>query len=534
MPLLSLQTHLVSSQPQLPAISVDPRGFKAAIQSLVDFLIAHQIPATLWLKLPKDDAWWTDIWQYGQQARGCTLYTLGDQTGHPPDNLAASLCQIPVEQDGEFKREYLCMAVADNFVSLLLAARPASAVDKRSLKLYGSTSGKAVAALSTDVRQIIEASLPAAPAEDNSLSESVSESVSESASNSDAEADAASQNGSETSLEPAPAVLKSSLAAQAVLSQWDHCFPAALLSCESLPLSDAFLAWQLQSQADMRSQLATYRSTAKTVGGVSYSLSPDFLSQASQELQAPLTTIKTALTLLGSPALKLVQRQRYLEMISAQCDRQKALITSVIDLLQVQTSAIAPPQALQLADMIPGIVSTYQPIAEEKGIMLAYTVPPTLPEISSSESELKQIAIHLINNGIHITPKGGRVWVAAMPHNPNFVALTVQDSGAGIAKSDIARLFDAFHRRPGSDNTGAGLGLTLVQQLVKRMGGSIAVDSAPDQGTVFKVLLPVHYPAKGTVQKPENVAATTPNVHATSNGHSSLSRPGKVNALRRS
>jgi signal transduction histidine kinase len=474
---------------------VDPRGFKTALQSLTKFLIANQIPATLWLKLPKDDVWWKDIWQYAQQAAGCTIYTLGDQIGTPPDNLAASLRSIAIEQDAELKREYLCLAIADSFVGALLAARvPLATPDKRNLKLYCSTSGQTVAALASGLKTIIEVGLSIDSAADqpsaNGADRAANRAIDRAGENVIAD-EPASENATDRPFASSERPLSDKLlASKAVLNQWERCFPVGLTSQE-LPYTDAFLTWQLQFQEDLRSQLSTYRTatTAPKDESSPYALSPDFLAQASQELQSPLTTIKTALTLLGAPTLKMAQRQRYLEMISAQCDRQKSLITSIIDPLQMQTAATTAPQPLQLADMIPGIVSTYQPIAEERGIMLAYTVPPNLAQILGVSAELKQVVIHLIQNGIQTTPQGGRVWVAAAPHDANFVALTVQDSGAGITKTD--RLFEAFYRGAGSGEVSSGLELALVQQLVRRMGGSVSVESAPNKGTTFKILLPV-------------------------------------------
>lgn len=523
---LSLQTHLVSAQPQLPAVSVDPRGFKTALQSLINFLIEHKIPATLWLKLPKDDAWWADIWQYGQQAVGCTIYTLGEQTGHPPDNLAASLRAIPIKQDAQLKREYLCMVVADNFAAVLLAARNATATgDKRTLQLYSSLSGQSILALSTGIKTIIERSLPSTIDTDTSSNGKTAneQELNQVNSSSNVSTLTAPPVGSGSSidsegndserLEKKHIDHEREIAGAAVLSQWARCFPPDLSTRNYQPLTEVYLAWQLQSQENLRSQLATFRSAEKVASNNPLSdLCPDFLGQAGRELQSPLTTIKTALTLLGSPTLKLAQRQRYLEMISTQCEHQQALINNIIDLLQIHTTGTSLPQALQLANIIPGIVSTYQPIAEERGIMLAYTVPPTLSEVLGTEAELKQVVIQLLNNGIQITPKGGRVWVAAAPHNNDFIALTVQDSGAGMSKTDTAKLFEAFYRSTESNGAGTGLGLTLVQQLVKRMGGSVSVDSAPGRGTTFKILLPVHRMTDSTPIK-------TAQSHSSRNNH---------------
>lgn len=497
---LSLQTHLLGSVPALTAISVNPKGFKAAIQSLSDFLIANEVSATLWLKLPKGDAWWTDVWQYGQQAVGCTIYSLGTQTGSPPENMAASLRPIPIEQDADLKKEYLCMAVSESFVVALLAVRNPAATDKRNLKLYCSISGQAAAALSTGIKTVLE----------NSQTEETDLAASEAGDQKD----------------------ESAIAAQAALSQWERLFPSSLLLQATRPLDSAFLTWQLQSQEDMRSELS---SQAKNdASSAIEAIAPNFLSQASQELQAPLTTIKTALTLLGSPTLKLSQRQLYLEMITTQCDRQKSLIASIFDLLKVQTTPAESGDSLKLSEIIPGIVSTYQPIAEERGIMLAHTIPPNLPEVVGTEPELKEALIHLLKNGIQVTSKGGRVWVTAALQGSRFVALKVKDSGTGISRSDSGKLFKAFHR----GGEGAGLGLTLVRQLIERMGGSVEVESQMGQGTTFKVLLPVNHAAASESSEAgaaEEQIANSSGVNRSETSHSENGRgvvqPSRESAL---
>ena len=478
---LSLQTRWVSSQAdaQTPcdAIAVGPRGFKSALQSLLNFLIDREVRANLWLKLPKDEAWWTDVWEYGQKAAGCTIYALGKQDGLPAsssiERLAASFRGIAIEQEGDLKREYLCVAVADNFAAALLAARVPGHVpctDKRNLKLYSTTNGGTISALSQEMKQIVEHSV-AIQSQPNKATEKDNEALT------------------------MPPVSDALLASHAMLSQWSRYFSDALQVKESWPLSEAYMCWQLQFQEDLRSQLAACRSAEKNNESAALqALSSDFLSQAGQEMQAPLTTIKTALTLLGSPALKLAQRQLYLEMIATQCDRQKSIIDSVVQLLQIQSADADALQPIQLSDLIPGIVSTYQPIAEERGLMLAYTVPPNLSPVSGVESELKTVLINLLSNGIQATPKKGRVWVEASPHDAQFIALTVRDSGPGMAKSDAAKLFEPFFRQSAGQGqeTGVGLGLTLAQQFVRRMGGSISVESEPAKGTTLKVLLPIY------------------------------------------
>jgi two-component system, OmpR family, phosphate regulon sensor histidine kinase PhoR len=212
-----------------------------------------------------------------------------------------------------------------------------------------------------------------------------------------------------------------------------------------------------------------------------------------QELCTPLTNIKTALKLLESPALKQAQRQRYLGLIRDECDRQNALINGASRLLALEREAdrfgIVP---IQLSQIIPGLVSTYQPLAEEKGVRLGYTVAEDLPTIFCVEMWVRQIAIDLLHNGIKYTHSGGHVFVRASLQG-EYVQLEFRDSGIGMPTNEIPKIFDRFYRVRNlleEENNGAGLGLTIVQNILQRCGGSISVVSQVGVGSKFRVLLP--------------------------------------------
>lgn len=215
-----------------------------------------------------------------------------------------------------------------------------------------------------------------------------------------------------------------------------------------------------------------------------------------QELRTPLTNIKTALKLLESPVLKQPQRRRYLELIRCECDRQNSLIAGAARLLALERarerSGIEP---LQLSQIIPGVVSTYQPLAAEKGVSLGYTIPDNLPTIFCVEMWLRQIAIDLLHNGIKYTPEGGQVFVRASLQD-KYVQLEFRDTGIGIPAAELPKIFDRFYRVRNSPdenkNNGAGLGLTIVQNILSRCGGSISVSSQVGVGSKFRVLLPTH------------------------------------------
>ncbi|HBY75719.1 MAG TPA: hypothetical protein DEG47_01615 [Cyanobacteria bacterium UBA11148] len=219
----------------------------------------------------------------------------------------------------------------------------------------------------------------------------------------------------------------------------------------------------------------------------------ELLKRVVQELKTPLTNMKTALTLLDSPQLKPAQRQRYMQLLNTECDRQNSLITGLLDLVQIdEPSEATTIPSVELAEIIPGVVSTYQPLAQEKGIQLGYTIPTALPAVACLETWVRQIAIHLLHNSLKFTPKGGQVRVVGTQKG-DCVQLIFSDTGIGISSTDIPNIFELFYRGrtlPGEE-MGAGLGLTIVERLLRRCGGSISVTSQLGKGSTFQVLLPI-------------------------------------------
>ncbi len=218
----------------------------------------------------------------------------------------------------------------------------------------------------------------------------------------------------------------------------------------------------------------------------------EYLRNVCQELLSPLTHIKTALSLLNSQSIKAPQRQRYLDMIKRECDRQNSLMTGVMDLVELERNLDSTfLEPVCLSEVVPGVVSTYQPLAQERGIMLAYTIPNDLPNVWCISGGLRQIVINLLSNCIKFTPNGGQVWVRTRLQL-GYVQLEFRDTGIGIPENEISKIFNRFYKvRPMvNEETGsAGLGLTIVEKLLQRCGGSISVSSIPGEGSSFKVLL---------------------------------------------
>jgi signal transduction histidine kinase len=180
-------------------------------------------------------------------------------------------------------------------------------------------------------------------------------------------------------------------------------------------------------------------------------------------------------------------------MVNDECDRQNSLVNGLLDLLQLDRPTEIERINIKLEDFVQGIITTYQQLAKERQIQLGYTIPGNLPIVSCPTSWLRQIIVHLLNNSLQYTPPEGKVFVhAAVQHE--YVELTVSDTGIGIEAKDLTRIFDGFYRIKtyNSDRiAGAGLGLTIVRQLIQRCGGSISVTSKPGKGSSFKVSLPI-------------------------------------------
>ncbi len=212
-----------------------------------------------------------------------------------------------------------------------------------------------------------------------------------------------------------------------------------------------------------------------------------------QELRAPITTIKTALSLLDSPNIKPNQRTKYLEMIRGECNRQNALLDGSAKLWEVEKQSLKNWRA-NVSEILPAVIATYQPLALEKGISLSCNLSSNLPEVGCPETWLKQIAINLLDNSLKFIPGKGLISVHGSVQN-EYVQLEFRDNGVGIPSNDLPKIFDRFYRGrnlpPETPASHAGLGLTITQKILLRCGGSISVVSQVDTGSRFRVMLPI-------------------------------------------
>ncbi|HIK45662.1 MAG TPA: histidine kinase [Leptolyngbyaceae cyanobacterium M65_K2018_010] len=486
----SLQQYLRNSLAEPEYIQVTTKGFKEILRSTVEFLETYQIQANLFVKLPSGATWQGDICRYGQTLEAEYRVVCFVRPGAPPPSPETSGQQLllSLPDDQTWRGDYFLIVQGAAFAALLVAHRPpALAADgpppevDRSLETGDPGPGLGQNGDRIQSTQALSVCCSIHPGLVANVMGAIRQQV------------------------LAVASADGSAAVTDLLNHWStYCPPVDSSSPTFLALVDRWIRWQFRTQELLRQSVSTYRRQASGLSSLSSQnevliktlrLKDEFLNTIGQELRTPLTTIKTALTLLDSSQVKPGQRQRYMDMISHECDRQSALISGVLNLLQMETDVSKTPlAAVNLAEVVPPVVSTYQPLAAERGIMLAYTIPSQLPPVTCPDSWLRQIMIHLLNNSLKYTASGGEVWVTAQA-GEDGVEIDVRDTGSGIAASDLPNIFNYFYRGrnlPAQMTEGAGLGLSIVQQLLMFCGGAIEVKSQPGQGTIATVKLPLH------------------------------------------
>ncbi len=228
----------------------------------------------------------------------------------------------------------------------------------------------------------------------------------------------------------------------------------------------------------------------------------DFVANVSHELKTPLASIKAyAETLLDWALHDENVNARFLRRIDEQADRLNQLILDLLSLARLESGQeVFEHKPLALAPAVASCVDSHRGRAEARGLSLSLDLGALDDEtlITADEEAIRQILDNLIDNAIKYTPVGGSVNVACR-FDGDLVALEVADTGIGIPRDDLPRVFERFYRVDKARSRelgGTGLGLSIVKHLVQSIGGQVAVTSRVGAGTQFTVQLPrYHVPA---------------------------------------
>ncbi len=217
----------------------------------------------------------------------------------------------------------------------------------------------------------------------------------------------------------------------------------------------------------------------------------DFVANVSHELRTPLTSIKAmAETLLDGARTDEAVAPRFLQTIMRESDRLVRLSADLLDLSRVEAVGIQK-SPLDLAALAADVAARLAGQAEKAGLTLVNTL--RAPLIAPADrDEMAQVLVNLLDNAIAYTPPGGTVTLSAA-ETRETITLSVTDTGIGILSHDISRLFERFYRADKARSRasgGTGLGLSIVKHIVESHGGTVAVDSEYNKGSVFSFTLP--------------------------------------------
>lgn len=230
----------------------------------------------------------------------------------------------------------------------------------------------------------------------------------------------------------------------------------------------------------------------------------DFVANAAHELRSPLTAIQSSVDVTLEKSRTAVEYEELLYSIEDECRHLTQLVNQLLQLAEAESEIErVPPAPTPLDDVVRHTVEMFAPVAEERGVLLTSEVAQPA-DVQGNRQHLRQLVTNLVDNAVKFTPPGQRVTVRVERDSAaKFVRLIVADTGIGISRENLSRIFDRFYqvdraRARDLENRGNGLGLSICQAIVQRLGGSIAVDSIPGKGTTFTVTLNAALDGPGT------------------------------------
>ncbi len=221
----------------------------------------------------------------------------------------------------------------------------------------------------------------------------------------------------------------------------------------------------------------------------------DFISNVSHELRTPLTAIKGFIETLLETAKD--ENKRYLQIIERQTDRLINIVKDLLKLSELEDIGEGKIEIsyskVDLKNIIDSVFSIYEKEIKNKGLKSVVKIDKNVPKIKADPFKLEQLFINLIENAIKYTEKG-EIRITAKKEDKS-VAIEVSDTGIGIARKHLSRIFERFYvvdKSRSKELGGTGLGLSIVKHIVQLHNGEINIESTLGKGTKFIIALPIN------------------------------------------
>ncbi|MCM8792539.1 MAG: cell wall metabolism sensor histidine kinase WalK, partial [Candidatus Omnitrophica bacterium] len=225
-------------------------------------------------------------------------------------------------------------------------------------------------------------------------------------------------------------------------------------------------------------------------------LKSNFVSNVTHELRTPLVAIEKSISLLLTQDLSESQQREFLSIAQRNLKRLTLLINDLLDLSKLEAGKMEiKRQPSHISNIIDETVSGLDSWAKTKSLVINKIVGDNLPQINVDPNRIIQVLTNLIGNAIKFTPQGGTITVKAhWIEKDDELEVSVEDTGIGIAKEDLVRIFDKFFQvgeRAPTDISGTGIGLSIVKEIIQLHGGKIWAESEKGKGAKFIFRLPL-------------------------------------------
>ncbi|GAB3576873.1 HAMP domain-containing sensor histidine kinase [Leifsonia lichenia] len=222
----------------------------------------------------------------------------------------------------------------------------------------------------------------------------------------------------------------------------------------------------------------------------------EFLLSVSHEIRTPLTAIRGYAEALADGLVTQDDAADVGITLTAEAERLHRFLGDLLELARLEADDFTiDPQRFDARQTVQRAVTAWSGAATRDGVTVRADIPDAPLMVATDELRLRQVADGLIENALRVTPENGTIVVAAAA-TAGGVRLTVRDGGPGLSADDMAVAFErgALHARYRDvRSVGTGLGLSIASRLIGRLGGSMAVDAAPEGGAAFSVSLPSSY-----------------------------------------